>query len=255
MKYAFAGNRDIAVWVLEFLVSKGYYPELLMLTETSDLEIEELVTKSQLDSNKIFYGKPEFNGVIEELKKSNIDYIFGVHYPYIISKEVLNIPKFGFLNLHPAFLPYNRGWHTPSWAILENTPVGATLHYMNEKLDMGAIVKREQLEILVSDTADSLYKKLKQLEYDVFVNSFDCLLNHCVEPIIQDENEGSIHLKNDLYKDDNCKLELDDMYKCDSLITRLRALTTNNINEASYFIKNGRKYRVQIIIEEEFPSI
>src|SRR5690606_40574828 len=49
-----------------------------------------------------------------KLKELNLDYIIGIHFPYIIPTEVLKIPKTGFLNLHPAYLPYNKGWNTPS---------------------------------------------------------------------------------------------------------------------------------------------
>ena len=99
---------------------------------------------------------------IERLRAIGADYIVSVHFPYIIPPEVLAIPSIGSLNLHPAFLPYNRGWHTPSWAILEDTPYGATLHWIDEGVDTGDIAISRQLETRVSDTAHTLYQRALQ---------------------------------------------------------------------------------------------
>ena len=78
------------------------------------------------------------------LEQLSLDYIICVHFPYIVPREILSIPKYGVTNLHPAYLPYNLGWHTPSWAILENTPIGATLHYMDECVDTGDIIHQKK---------------------------------------------------------------------------------------------------------------
>jgi methionyl-tRNA formyltransferase len=70
------------------------------------------------------------------------------------------------LNLHPV-LPYNKGWNTPSWAILDNTTYGATLHFMTEALDEGDIIHQKKLEIVFADTANTLYQKALELEKEV----------------------------------------------------------------------------------------
>ncbi|MEP0133063.1 MAG: formyltransferase family protein [Eudoraea sp.] len=134
-----------------------------MVTNEESQEINELIKISKLPSSKVFKGSPKKNGVIKLLKKLKLDYIFGIHFPYIISEELIKIPSSQFLNLHPSYLPYNKGWHTPSWAILKNTPAGASLHYMSKELDMGNIILRKEVKIDLSDTAASLYKKIKLL--------------------------------------------------------------------------------------------
>lgn len=251
MKYAFAGNRDIAVKVLDFIISKGYKPDLLMVTDESSDEIKKLIQLSNLPNSKIFVGSPKTNKVENYLQKLNLDYIFGIHYPYIITETLLNIPKVGFLNLHPAYLPYNRGWHTPSWSILDKTPAGATLHFMSKYLDLGDIIHQKTVNIDPNDTANSLYKKIKALELEVFKESFNSILNKELKKIPQNKNQGSSHRKMELFSEDICKLDLNKEYKLEELIDKLRALTTNNISEASYFEKDGCKYRVQIQIYEE----
>ena len=76
MKYAFAGNRDIAVKVLDFIISKGYKPDLLMVTDESSDEIKKLIQLSNLPNSKIFVGSPKTNKVENYLQKLNLDYIF-----------------------------------------------------------------------------------------------------------------------------------------------------------------------------------
>lgn len=251
MKYVFAGNRDIAVWVLEFMVTKGYYPEFLLLTNENTKETKQLAKISGLNPDKIFFGNPESNGIIEVLNNCDLDYIFGIHYPYIISNDILKIPKIGFLNLHPAFLPYNRGWHTPSWAIFEDTPAGATLHFMSKDLDMGDIIHQKQIDISIVDTANNLYQKLKKLELEVFIEAFDSLINESFSRFSQKRNEGTSHKRKELFDEKISKIKLEKSYNFEKILKKLRALTTNDISEACYFEKDGKKYKVQVIIKEE----
>lgn len=251
IRFAFAGDRDIAVWVLKFILEQGYRPEFLLLSSpkkaSHGTELRQLC--DFLDDSKIMRGT-EFKlpENIQRLKTAQLDYIFGIHFPYLIPKEVLDIPEIGVLNLHPAYLPFNRGWHTPSWAILENTPIGATLHFMEEELDSGDIILQKQLEILPNDTANSLYARLKRLELEVFKEAWPFLVRKDFPRKKQNIALGTYHVKKDLFQEDVQKLELDSTVQVKSLLQKLRALTTNDLKEAAYFINNGKKYRVQIKI-------
>ncbi|MDQ4140918.1 MAG: hypothetical protein M3142_10380 [Bacteroidota bacterium] len=130
MRFAFAGDRDISVAILNFLLQNGHKPLALLVTEKlKESHADELMVLSKLDEQFIFRGhefKDPKNQTI--LKELNLDYIIGIHFPYFIPNSILSIPKIGFINLHPAYLPYNKGWHTPSWGIIENTIYGAALH-------------------------------------------------------------------------------------------------------------------------------
>lgn len=250
MRYVFAGDRNLSIEILSFIISRGFKP--LALFVSSDLQQThaiELINISGLSSELIFKGK-EVNesSTINRLKALNLDYIIGIHFPYIISNELLAVPKVGFLNLHPAYLPYNKGWHTPSWAIIEGTPYGATLHFMSEELDAGDIIYQEIVEVTKSDTANTLYKKVLQKEFQVFKKSFEQLVT--LNPTRQKQTEkGTTHVKNDLSTIQN--IDVNKSYKGKELINLLRGLTTNNINESAYFIDNGKKYHIQVNIIED----
>lgn len=137
MKFALLlGRAKIAQNIKEWLSEQGCYP---IRTIYDDQNIYDEDVRS-LDCHKP-------------------DYIFCIHYHNIVPKDILEIPSKGCINLHPAYLPYNRGWHTPSWAILEGTPYGATMHYMTEELDKGDIIYQEQLPIASEDTAHTHYTR------------------------------------------------------------------------------------------------
>lgn len=245
MKYVFAGDREISVTILEWLISLGYKPSALFISNRLNAShADQLIKLSNLPENLIFEGNSCNNEkTIQIIDNLNVDYIFGIHFPYIIKKPLLKLPKVGVLNLHPAYLPYNKGWHTPSWAILDGTPYGATLHFMTECLDEGDIIHQKEIEILSSDTANDIYQKTLLLEVSVFKEAFPKILTLKPESIPQHEN-GTSHFKKEL----SSIQALTDIEK--QVINKLRALTTNQITEGAYFVENGKKYYVNVTIYE-----
>lgn len=247
MRYVFAGDRQISVEILQWLMLMDIPPLALMLTEKKrSSHGEELREISKLPDSLIFEGM-EFMDNLNLIRKLDVDYVFGIHFPYLIPQEFLDIPKVGFLNLHPSLLPYNKGWHTPSWAILDNTPFGATLHFMVEKLDEGDIIHQKEIEVRPDDTADTLYQRVLKAEVDVFKEAFPYLktLNPPARPQI---GEGTSYNKKDLLE--MREISLSEYYKAEDLINKLRALTTNSVHEAVYFIKDGKRIALQISMTE-----
>ncbi len=245
MKYAFAGDREISVRILGLLIDSGFLPSYLFISENSkQTHAHELIELSGLPAEKIFIANEISDiAVMDQLREAELHYIFGIHFPYIIPAGVLEIPMIGFLNLHPAYLPFNKGWNTPTWAIVDGTPYGATLHYMAIELDAGDIVHQKQLDVMPYDTANSLYQKVLNLEYDVFKEALPDLIK-LSPPKIKQKGQGSSYKKRDLKKIN--KIEPDQYYTGKELIDKLRALTTNNIQEAAQLNIDGLKMAVQI---------
>jgi methionyl-tRNA formyltransferase len=244
MRYAFAGDRDISVQILDFLINSGFKPEALFVSEEPTATHKDLlIKKANLENRLVFVGN-EFKNNLDLLNSLNLDYIIGIHFPYIIPIDVLNIPNVGVINLHPSYLPYNKGWHTASWAILDNSKLGATLHFMEETLDTGDIIHQIELMPKLNDTADSLYKKVLELEYIVFKEAFNEIVSLKPKRVKQLEI-GTSHSKKDLAKIQ--EIELYKKYSGLEILNRLRALTTSNINEASFFInENGEKVYITL---------
>ena len=248
-----AGDREIAVQVLHFIVSQGIKPHTLLLAENSEVFGNELINLCQLEHpGKIIRGENfRSNGGLDVLKSSPIDYLICIHFPYRLPEEVLKIPRLGALNLHPSFLPYNRGWHTPSWAIFDGTPFGATLHFMDNHLDTGDIIHQQRMAVLKSDTADTLYKRVLKLELEVFQEAWPMLLDGTFTRKVQCPLSGTAHKKKELLSLQKQRINLSEKVRAGDLITKLRALTTNSIGESAYFEEDGRRFRIRVQIIED----
>lgn len=252
-KIAFAGDRDISVWILKHMLETGVKPCALLLSDNKKASHAEELIKlcKHLPSSLIMQGSAfRLPNNISALKAESPDYIISIHFPYLVPDEVLSIPKFGVLNLHPAYLPFNKGWHTPSWAILEGTPIGATLHFMNAEIDTGDIVLQREVAISPGDTANSLYQRIKLLEFEIFKEAWPSIVENKYQRYKQPPLEGSFHLKGDLLKKEIQSINLNEQIEAGNLINKLRALTTNQIHEAAYYEVDGKRFHLQLTITE-----
>jgi methionyl-tRNA formyltransferase len=82
------------------------------------------------------------------------DFLFSFYYRHMLGKAWLGVPRRGALNMHGSLLPKYRGRAPVHWAILNGeSETGASLHYMEEKPDAGALVDQQSVPILENDTA------------------------------------------------------------------------------------------------------
>jgi len=88
-------------------------------------------------------NRPESIKAIAELKP---DVIVNIRTRNIYKKEILALPSIGCVNIHHGLLPDNRGTMCDLWAWVEGRPVGFTVHWMNEKIDDGDIIKTQEID-------------------------------------------------------------------------------------------------------------
>ncbi|MGC2032024.1 MAG: formyltransferase [Steroidobacteraceae bacterium] len=106
----------------------------------------------------------------------NPDFLFSFYYRYMLDGEWLKIPRLGALNMHGSLLPKFRGRAPVHWAILKGEPVtGASLHYMVQKPDAGALVDQQSVPILENDTALEVSLKVAGAAADVLRRSLPLL--------------------------------------------------------------------------------
>jgi methionyl-tRNA formyltransferase len=252
-RIAFAGDRQLAVDVLAFLKGQSVLPVALLVPAPEKgshaLVLQEMC--AHLSPELMFTGK-EFTSpsALTLLGELELDYLISIHFPLLVPPAVLELPKYGCLNLHPAYLPFNRGWHTPSWAILDGTPIGATLHFMDDGVDTGDIVMQRQVEVGPEDTAATLYPRLLAAELEVFRAAWPLIARGDV-PRQKQPDTGTNHSARDLRQPEVQRLDLVAEEPIGRTLTRLRGLTTSRLDEAAYFEADGQKYRVQVHIEPE----
>lgn len=253
-KFVFAGDRQIAVDVLDYLLAQGHRPLALILPEADKASHSQSLREMCpfLDDDLVWLGRafrepPQ----LAKMRSLDLDYVLGIHFPLIVPKTVLELPREGVLNLHPAYLPFSRGWHNSVWAMLERVPYGATLHFMSEILDGGDIVHQKTLEITPEDTANSFYRRAVQLELDVFKEAWPTLVARTYHRTPQDPCAGTTHRSSELYSPDVQRIEPNAMMRATDLLDKLRALTSNRVEEAAYIELAGKRYRYQVTITAE----
>lgn len=215
-------------------------------------EREEIVQDSGLAPvaglapKDIFLGaelrQPDFLKKMRQLKP---DYILTVFFGHILKKELLDIPALGAINVHPSYLPHNQGADGSSWSIIEGTPHGLTLHYMDEGIDTGDMIAQKEVKVDFTDTVTSLIPKLDIAGSELFKENWESIKKGTNRRIKQPP--GTYHSRRDLEKIQ--EIDLNKTYKAEYLINLLRAST--GVGSPAYVrLDDGRKINISISLEE-----
>lgn len=114
-------------------------------------------------------NNPEF---LEEVKKLNPDLICVVAYGKILPQELLDIPKYGCVNVHGSLLPEYRGAAPIQWAVLNgDKKTGVTTMFMNAGMDTGDMILKEEVEIGNDETTGELWDRLKMIGANLLIKT------------------------------------------------------------------------------------
>ena len=114
-------------------------------------------------------NNPEF---LEEVKKLNPDLICVVAYGKILPQELLDIPKYGCVNVHGSLLPEYRGAAPIQWAVLNgDKKTGVTIMFMNAGMDTGDMILKEEVEIGEDETTGELWNRLKTIGANLLIKT------------------------------------------------------------------------------------
>jgi methionyl-tRNA formyltransferase len=159
-----------------------------------DIDIALLFTHTDDAGEKQWFGSvrgvAEANGVRVEAPDdpntpewiaagaaANPDFLFSFYYRHMLSSAWLEVPRRGALNMHGSLLPKYRGRAPVNWAILKGeAETGASLHYMVQKADAGALVDQQSVAILENDTALEVSHKVAEAAGQVLRRSLPGLL-------------------------------------------------------------------------------
>ena len=253
--YLFAGDRSIAVDALRMLIDHGDPPAILCVSDRATASHADALAEvfreaggEHVITGSVLHGA----ATMAHLRELGLELALSVHLPELIRAELLGLPARGWLNLHPAFLPFNRGWHTPSWAILEGTPAGVTIHEMVEDVDAGRILARREVPISPADTAHSLYQRLLAEELRLLEDTWPVIRGSDPWPTVEnDVAAGSVHRRTELLSDAVQVLDLGSPTTAGQVLDRLRALTTDRWHEAARFERDGKSFRVRVELRED----
>lgn len=170
------------------------------------------------DLKVIFFGTPEFINPIRQVLAESFDLILSVDNPdqlndalisqlsslkpdlfvvaafgKIISKKVLDIPKYGVINVHPSLLPRYRGATPIQQAILDGVDTsGITIMLMDEGMDHGPILFQEEFRFSQKDNFDTLSKSMFQKASEKLKIVIIEYINGSISPVAQDNNQATL---------------------------------------------------------------
>ena len=134
--------------------------------------------------------------IVPQVLAHKADLWVSVHWQKIFTPKQIAIPKVGIVNVHNAYLPWNRGSHACTWALVDKTPHGATMHWIDEGVDTGPILIQKRVEVDEMDTADELYRRTANVEVEVFREGMSMILAGDYRKL-QQIGKGSFHKKKD----------------------------------------------------------
>ncbi|HIZ12576.1 MAG TPA: methionyl-tRNA formyltransferase [Candidatus Mediterraneibacter stercorigallinarum] len=168
MRVIFMGTPDFSVGTLEALVAAGHDVCLAVTQPDKPKGRGKEMQFPPVKETAIKHGIPVYQPkkirepeCVEELRKYNADVMVVVAFGQILPKTILEMTPYGCINVHASLLPKYRGAAPIQWSIIEGEAVtGVTTMQMDEGLDTGDMIMKEEVPIAEDETGESLHDKL-----------------------------------------------------------------------------------------------
>ena len=245
LKIIFAGTPKFAAAHLETLL-KTQHNICLVLTQQDKesgrgrkikkSEVKELARKHNLPLLQPETLKDRL--IQDELRDFDADLMVVAAYGLLLPKEVLEIPKYGCINVHASLLPRWRGAAPIQRAIMEgDDKTGITIMQVDEGLDTGAMLLKGECSIEAEDTAKDVHDKLVQIGPDLLAKVLEQMQNNALNPEKQSE-QGACYAKK-IEKED---AKIDWHKEAETLLREIRAFSPWPISYCRF-----EKQRVRIL--------
>ncbi len=201
MKIVFMGTPDFAVPTLKKLCEAGHEVAAVFCQPDKPKGRGYKVTPPPVkffaldkdipvyQPNSLKKDAEEYIKILEDIAP---DCIVVAAYGKILPKEVLDLPKYGCVNVHGSLLPKYRGAGPIQWAVLNDEKVtGITTMLMGEGLDTGDMLLKKETEIGENETAAELFDRLADIGAELAAETLEKLEKGEVTPVPQNESEAS----------------------------------------------------------------
>ncbi|MBQ6814888.1 MAG: methionyl-tRNA formyltransferase [Lachnospiraceae bacterium] len=196
MKVIFMGTPDFAVGALEAIVNAGHDVVLVVTQEDKPKGRGKEIQFTPVKESAIKANIPVFQPhrikdaeAIMKLREYEADVFVVAAYGQILSKEILDMPKYGCVNIHASLLPKYRGAAPIQWSIIDGEKVtGVTTMLMAEGLDTGDMIEKVQVEITDDETGGSLHDKLMEAGSKLILSTLEKLEKGLATYTVQDDS-------------------------------------------------------------------
>lgn len=197
-KIVFMGTAEIAKEILESLVRSGYAISAVVTQPDKKTGREQETkfgpVKEFSVSNKITVFQPDKldEEAIKKIKDLDPDLIVVIAYGKIIPKEILEIPKYKSINIHPSMLPKFRGPSPIQNAILAGEKeTGITIMLVDEKMDHGDILVQTKVLIYPNETTETLSQKIAPVSSRLLLEAIPLWIEGKIKPKKQDDTKAT----------------------------------------------------------------
>ena len=198
MRVIFMGTPDFAVPSLEALLTK--HEVVLVVTQPDKPKGRgKKMVPTPVKACALEHGipvlqpekvkEPEF---VEQLRSYEPDLIAVTAFGQILSEPILEMPKYGCINVHGSLLPKYRGAAPMQWSIIDGEKVtGITTMYMAKGLDSGDMLLKAEVEITDKDTFATIHDKMAVTGANLLLDTLDQLEAGTLERIPQDHDAAT----------------------------------------------------------------
>lgn len=196
-KIVFLGTPEFALPTLEALIKNDLAPALVVTQPDKKVGRKQNLAlppiKEMALGNNLAIAQPNNKKELADIfSHQNFEVAILVAYGMIIPDEIINQPKFGFLNLHPSLLPKYRG-PAPIQTVLLNgdNKTGVSIIKLVKAIDAGPIIAQKEIKIESTDNAQILHDKLARLGAELLVKVLADYLAGQIKPKLQDESQAT----------------------------------------------------------------
>ncbi len=227
MKIVFFGTPNFSIPALQAIIDSKY--TLLSVVTNPDKKSGRGLTKSssaiktfckQENIPCVSFDNFNDNQASDYLKELNLDLIVVVAFK-ILPEKIINIPKYGAINLHPSLLPKYRGSSPIQQTILNgDSKTGVTIFKLDKKVDSGDIIIQEEYNVKDNVIFSELYSELSDFGAKVLLKGIDLLDEKNIVFIKQEEGDISYAFK---IQGKDCQINWSD--SAESINNKIRAFT------------------------------
>jgi len=191
LRLVFMGSAELSCASLRALVSSREFEVVGVITQPDrpkgrDLRLHASPVKALAVSFQLPLLQPpraREESFLAELRALEPELIAVAAYGQILPPAILDLPRFGCLNVHTSLLPKYRGAAPIQWAVLQDeAATGVTIMKMDAGLDTGGIITQEKTPIALSDTSETLHQRLAEMGAQLLVRTIPDFVSGRIQP-------------------------------------------------------------------------
>ncbi len=195
----FMGTPAFAIPSLEGLINSNYSIAGVYTNPDKPVGRGQSLSISAVKKAALAHNLPVFQPLslklreeVDKLNSLGPDLVVVAAYGQIVPKEVLNIPKYGCVNVHPSLLPKHRGaTPIPTSIVTGDNQTGVTIMLMDEGIDTGLILAQVEETVLPVDTTATLTQRLARLGAVLLLDTISRWIRGEIKPAAQDESRAT----------------------------------------------------------------